>query len=348
MPYRKRKWHELDLLSRTGVGIAPIAPAVCRMLREIVGADAVSLFWLDEHGSPAGLFHENAAAPALDLFLNEYDRLFAGPSEINVSQIAALRGYPAGHLLNPSRDYFRSNTLNLLVRASGHFHTLDLRVDVGNKARVVVMLFREQQNPFHDEDAFYLCQAIPYIRRVIEHQSADGPWERSELSGHMLVDRSGTKLLAFSDETYRLLRACTIVGQNIRLAGPTTLPPRFAQDLCRRLETSSVVEAFLDMPLGRLRVVATQMRTAVEDPSASILLSFELERPKRLRVVENILALPLSPMQRSIMLAAALGGSRADCLTTTGVSCEALKKHLSMIYRTVGVFSWEELGKSLR
>lgn len=347
-PYPKRKWHELDLLCRAGVGIATVAPAICRTLRELVGAEAVSLFWLDEHGMPAGLFHENAADSALDLFVNEYDRLFTGPSEINVSQIAAMKGGPVGQLMNPGPDYFRSNTLNLLVRASGHFHTLDLRVDVANRARAVVMLFREQQRPFADSDAFYLIQALPYLRRAIEHQSAEGPWERMDHGGHMLVDHSGTQLLAASEEAFSLLKACTIVGQNVRLAGPTTLPPRFAQNLCRRLETSSVAQEFIDIPSGRIRVIATQMRTPAADAERQVLLSFEPERPRRLKIIENILDLPLSPLQRSIAVFAAMSGSRADCLNSTGVSNEALKKHLATIYRVAGVSSWEELAKTLQ
>ncbi|MEJ0026519.1 MAG: hypothetical protein WDN01_10865 [Rhizomicrobium sp.] len=349
MPYRsKRKWHELDLLCRAGVGIAPIAPAICRTLREIFDAAAVSLFWLDERGMPAGIFHENAAASALDLFVKEYERLFTGPSEIDVSQIAVGTGRPAGFLMKPGLEYFRSNTFNLLVRASGHFHTLDLRVDVANQARAVVMLFRERQNPFDDADAPSLAHALPHLKRAIERQSAAGPWERSDMRGYLLVDRTGTRLLAMSEEASQILKACTIVGQNVRLAGPMTLPPAFAENLCRRLETAPVVQDTLDMPLGRLRLIATPLHAPAADTAARVLISLEVERPKRLKTIENILDLTLSPLQRSIALVAALGGTRADSLTSAGISNEALKKHLAVIYRATGVKSWEELAKALQ
>ena len=348
MRYPKRKWHELDLLCQAGVGIAPIAPAVCRTLRELVGADAAALFWLDEKGIPSGFFHENAMASSHDLFVNEYVRLFAGPSEINVSHIAAMNGQPVGKLMNPGRDYFRSNTLNLLLRPNGHFHTLDLRIDVGGRARAVVMLFREQQRRFDDNDAFHCAQALPYLKRAIEGQSTEGPWVSTDLSGHLLVDCSGTKLLALSDEASRLLAACTIVGQNISFAGPTTLPPRFAQDLCRRLETSPSVEEFLDIPSGRLHLIGTRMGAPIGGATAGVLLSLEIERPKPLMIIEKILNLPLSPLQRSVAFAAALGSSRTDCIKSTGISNEALKKHLATIYRTTGVTSWEDLARVLQ
>jgi hypothetical protein len=332
MSYRKRKWHELDLLCQAGVGLALISPAICRTLRELIGADAVSLFWLDEQGMPAGLFHENAADSALDLFVNEYERLFTGPSEINVSQIAAMTGRPVGRLMDPGRDYYLSNTFNLLVRVSGHFYTLDLRVDVANRARAVVMLFREQKRPFDDKDAFRIIQALPYLRRAIEQRSADAAWERSDLPGHILVDRLGTRLLTVNDEACRILKACTIVGQNVRFTGPTTQPPRFAEKLCRRLDTASIVQDFLDIPLGRLRLTATKMHAPVADARADVLISLEIERPCRLRIIEGILNIPLSPLQRSIALVAAMGGSRTDCMSATGVSNEALKKHLAAVW----------------
>jgi hypothetical protein len=347
MPYRsKRKWHELDLLCRAGLGLVTIAPAICRTLREIVGAAAVSLFWLDEQGMPAGIFHENASASALDLFVNEYDRLFTGPSEINVSQVAATTGRPVGHLMNPGHDYFRSNTFNLLVRANGHFHTLDLRVDVANRARAVVMLFREEQKPFTEDDASCLRQAVPYLKRAIEREPAEGPWERPAFGGHMLVDRSGTKLLAVNDEAIRLLKSCTMVGTNVRFIGPTTAPPRFAQDLCRRLESSLAAQDIVEVPWGRLRLTATLMQPAASEATAQVLISLEMEKPKRLKLIENILDLSLSPLQRSIALVAALGGKRSDCLAD--VSNEALKKHLVVIYGATGVNSWEGLAKVLQ
>jgi hypothetical protein len=164
----------------------------------------------------------------------------------------------------------------------------------------------------------------------------------------MLVDRSGTKLLTLSTEANEILKACTIVGQNVRLVGPTTMPPRFAQDLCSRLESSSLVQDVLDVPGGRLLLTATLMHTPVADANAQVLISLEMEQPKRLKAIENILKLKLSPLQRSIALVAAMGGTRSDCLTSAGTSNEALKKHLATIYRTVGVTSWEELAKALQ
>ena len=60
-------------------------PAFCAVLRTLVGADAAALFWLDAQGRPEGFFHEDSPAGAQDLFLNEFDRLFAGRTRILIS-----------------------------------------------------------------------------------------------------------------------------------------------------------------------------------------------------------------------------------------------------------------------
>ncbi|KAK6021327.1 YD repeat protein, partial [Ostertagia ostertagi] len=110
----EKKRHELDLLCRAGVGLTPIAPAVCRLVREIVGAEACALFWLDAQGQPEGFFHEHAQPAAQELFLNEFERLFLGPAEINITTLAQTPGARIGRMLNVPASYYRSNTYNLL------------------------------------------------------------------------------------------------------------------------------------------------------------------------------------------------------------------------------------------
>lgn len=132
---RRQLWHELDMLCRLGLGLAPIAVEVCAALGSLVGADAAALFWLDDQGLPAGFFHEDSPASTQDLFLNEFKRLFVGAHGMNVLAQARPDGPRVGRLLSPDARHFRSNTYNLLVRSSGHHHVLDMRVEVdGHRA----------------------------------------------------------------------------------------------------------------------------------------------------------------------------------------------------------------------
>ncbi len=296
---------------------------------------------------PAGLFHENASQEAIELFVNEYDRLFTGPGEINVSQIAAHRGRPAGVLFDPDPLYLKSNTLNLLLRPSKHRHTLDLRIDVGGQARAVVMLFREESRPFREADLFLISQAIPYLQNGLGERRRDIVWERSGARGHLLVNTSGDTLLMIDDQARALLDACTIVGQDAAFSTRTRSPPRFIRELCRQLDTLSAGEVLLDLGAGRLQALASRIMPVEPGGVAQVVISLEMLRPRPLRTVENILSLPLSPLQRSIALDAAMGGSRSDSLVAGRVGKEAMKKHLAAIYRIVGVNSWDDLGRVL-
>ncbi|WP_156393109.1 hypothetical protein [Rhizobium sp. Root1220] len=306
------------------------------------------LFWLDQNGLPAGLFYESTADCAAEVFGDDYHRFFSDPSELNGLSASPENDEPVGILMNPRRDYFCSKTFNLMVKASANLHSIDLKVDVENQTRAVFMLFRKGQTAFDEHDASHFRQALPYLRHAIERHAPEGPWEGPNAPGHILVDWSGTKLLAVSDEASQLLNACAIVGQDIRVTASATLPPRFAEDLCRRLETAGVTSDILDIPWGRLRATATQMHEFSAEATKRVLISLEMEVPKRLRIIHAILDLPISPLQRLIALVAAEDGSRADCLNSTGISKEALKKHLSAIYRVVGVNSWEDLAVALQ
>ena len=229
-------WHELDLLCRIGVGLAPIAPDLTALLRRLVGADAAALFWLDEHGLPEGFHHEDSPDSVKDLFLNEFERLFVGDREINVFALAQRRDRAVGHLLAPGADYFHSNTFNLLVRASGHHHSLDLRVDLDGRARAVVLLFRAASRPFADSDADTLARAAPYLQRAIERSMPHDVWQGLETrNGHLLLDLAAQRIVLISETARSLLRNAGQrgMGWNQDLP-PDRLPPSSASCWPRR------------------------------------------------------------------------------------------------------------------
>jgi hypothetical protein len=350
MPAKKntarRKLHALDLLCRAGTGIAPIAPAACRQIRELVGADAASIFWLDENGLPQGFFHEDSPESARDLFVNEFERLFIGPAELNVTALARTPGPRVGRIARPGKAYFSSNTFNLLVRASGHHHSLDLRIDLDGRARAVVLLFRGGQRAFETTDAAALEQVTPYLQQAIASPVRQQVWRCSARRGHMLIDVSGERLAMLDEEAELLLKMCTLVGQEIRLCGPIRSPPRVVRELCARLQGRAIVRETLPIPGGRLEVTARRL-TAPEGGAEQVLVTFELEEPRRLETIDRVLALDVSPLQQKIAFVAALGGSRGDSLSETGISNEALKKHLAAIYAAAGVDSWEKLTREL-
>ncbi|MFG1400918.1 hypothetical protein [Xanthobacter sediminis] len=339
----KRRWHDLELICSTGVGIAAIAPHVSRTLREIVGADAGAIFWMDAQGLPTGFFHEDTHAGARDLFANAFERLFLGESELNVATLARRSGADAGHLLAPPPSYWKSNTFNLLVRPSGHHHAIDLRIDHEGVPRAVVLLFRVRRRPFDEADLALLRLSAGLLRRAFVEAPGSDRWTSRAPPAHLLVDRAGGRLLFASASAHALLQEGNHVAQGVPATGPLSAPPAFAAVLCARLGAEARPRLELPSPNGRLVVVAEELAAPAE--GRAVLLTLQPQTPFRLGLVERILEQDVSPKQKTLLLAAASGASRTEAARLASTSPEAMKKHLLAIFAATGARSWIDLGR---
>ncbi|ASE40272.2 hypothetical protein CEP68_12590 [Brevundimonas vesicularis] len=335
---------ELRMLCRPGIGLAAIAPRVCRLAREIVGAEAASLFWLDENAMPLGFFHEDSPEEARFLFVNEFERLFVGEGEINVFALAQARGRSCGHLLTPPASYFRSNTYNLLVRPSGHHHCLDLRIDDPCGGQAVLLLFRGDNPAFNDDQVAALAAFEPFLRRA--GTSGRAQW-RSQIanSGHLLFDPATGLICAMSDTAETMLRDSNMVGQGLDLGGRLESAPRFLTSLYQPLVESGEAAACIDVPAGRLSVKATLLRS--RESQDQVLATLNYETPSEIALIDPVLAKRLSPLRSEMLLFAAAGGARDAVSDALDISKEATKKHLAEIYRVMDVKRWDDLAEAL-
>ncbi|WP_245703821.1 hypothetical protein [Oryzisolibacter propanilivorax] len=342
---RQQQWRALGLLCGLGLGLAPVAPDVCAALRTLVGADAAALFWLDAQGMPAGFFHEDSPAAVQDLFLNEFERLFSGPGETNVHTLARADGPRAGRLRRLGTPYLRSNSHNLLVRASGHRHTLDLRVEGSGRTHAVAMLFRASGAGFTAADEATLERTGGWLARAFgppPGAAAELPGMASGPPGHVVLDAAGRPLYADEAAT-ELLRQAHLAGLGLQSAA--SVPP---PDLARRLGVAQPgSQARSAVPGGWLAVHRRDLQALSGGPVQE-LLTLQLQRPLEVAVVRRVLALPLSPLQGDIAALAGLGHARADCHRLAGVSEAALKKHLRAIFAATGADDWETLADQLR
>ena len=312
-----RRWQELDLLCRLGLGLAPIAPDVCALLRQLAGADAAALFWLDEEGLPEGFFHEDSPDSVRDLFLNEFERLFVGPHETNVLALARRDGPRVGRLIAPDALYFRSNTYNLLLfRAPG-------------------TVFGPPQAEVLERASAHLARAFAPARAAPWNASTDGP------VGHVLLDAASQRPVLADATAWQLLRQAQLRGLGLSDAAdrPAHLP--------RLLAAQPGQASRIAVPQGVLQV----QTHALHPPGGGamqLLMTLQLQRPRHIDVARRVLALPLSPLQHEIALLAGLGHARADCGIHTGVGPEALKKHLRTILQSTHTSDWENLATTLR
>lgn len=341
---QEAQWQALDMLCRLGLGLAPVAAEICALLRGLVGADAAALFWLQENGQPAGFHHEDSPASVRNLFLNEFDRLFAGPGEPNIVALARAGGPRVGKLLSPGAAHYRSNSHNLLMRPNGHQHTLDLRVEVHGRPRAVAALFRAPGPGFSDAQAALLERAGASLARAFSNNGL--PDGAAQAPGYVLLDSCGRRPLMADATALSLLQNAHLPGLGLYGADAADLP----NDLPRLLHLRPGEQRLIPVPGGVLhaRIHALQPLASAREAATQWLLSLQLQRPRQIDVVRRVLELPLTPLQREIAALAGLGGARADSLALVGVSKAALKKHLATILGVTGADDWDGLSRVLR
>lgn len=342
---------EMDLLSSSGAGIAPLAPRLANLMRRIIGAEACVLCWVDANGLPIGVYSEIHVPEATDLFTNEF-HLFVGPNECNSVWLAKQKGSPSGHLLNLGPAYFRSNTFNLLLRGTGLRHQLDLRVDVDGTAQVTMVMFRAPAQPFAEADVKKLLSLLPSLRRALQVNASGAAWSGAQAhSGHLLISADGELVEMISAEALSLLQSALLMGQDFYRLKLLQRPPRFMRTLCAELRDAAECSARMqiDVAGGAFFITATWMSgVAVAGTGGrSILVTLEHRLTSAVPVASAIVGLQLSPLQSRIAMYAAGGGRRADCSAHHKVSTEALKKHLREIYAATGAADWDALPLAL-
>lgn len=338
---------QLDLLSRTGAGIPALAEAMTPLVQQIIGADECVMVWVDAAGMPLGAFSGLRRPDMGDLYANEYRRLFVGRYEMNAAWLANQKGAVVGHLMRPDKEYFRSNTFNLLLKSMGLRAGLDLRVEVNGVTRLVVVLFRAPPLGFTEADSLRLFSLLPDLQRTAAVASdADGLAAGPVRIGHLLVSGDGEHVEMVSDEAVAILRSSMLVGQEIRQRGALRRPPLFVRMLCADLQCGPGTQArtVVQVMGGACHLCATWMGSGAE---RKVLITLEHRKTQAVAVARAVFQLDLSPLQGHIAMFAARGGKRSECAASLHISNDALKKHLRSIYAATGADEWGALTQTL-
>lgn len=352
----RRLLERLRLLCDCGAGLEAIATQTCGIVRDLVGADSGSFFWLDQNGAPAGFFHDCASAELKDLFVTRFDDLFSAPGEFNMVTYSQANGPPVGRMLTEDgrAQFLASNVYKYLCLPLGHHHVLDVRIEHAGRGAGVLALWNRESRPFTQRDVAAVQPARKLLDRAIKARRGDVVWrsQRSRTS-HFIADMSGERLLAIDAEAEAVLDRCHLLRQNVGVGAGvgrrTEMAPTFARQLAAMLAQGAPAELHLPVIDGRLAVRASLSRriAADGDESAQMFVSVDLEVAINVIAVERLSVLPLTLLQKQIALFAAQGGLRPDCEDRFGVSQEALKKHLRVIYEVTGAANWTGLREQL-
>lgn len=351
-----RLWSRLRVLCCSGLDAMTIAPDAFAIVHTLVPNAASALFLTSHDGVQEATFHEDCPAHVQELCLRE-TTLFEGPGEINTPQMVTNPDAPkVGQLLSPPREYFSSNTYQLLVRGSGHHYTLDARLEAGGRRHGIIALFREPGLAFSQEDVENMHRIALHFEHALKvsHTSQDQP-HGTVAQEAMIIANGNGDLLYLSPAAEFLLNEVPLAGPQWR--NRHALPP-----VCRRLidilrngdrYALTMPSCSIPLPGGRLEVHAHWLGglgngSPVQDAQAAAengLVGIALKRivPAPLRVWRNLSTAPLSPQQVEVAFWMATGGGRDAARENMSISDAVLRDCVKAIYDKLECSSQAEL-----
>lgn len=327
-----------------------MVPEILRTVNHIIPNDAGSFFWTTVQGIPTNIFHEHSPPEVQHLFLNHFEELFIGPTELNVHSLIH-RGQKLGQLLAPPAFYFASNTHQLLVRGSGHEHTLDARIDAHGTTAGELMLFRGPGRPFTQDDCEDLAKVARYIEFAVANENTQPDTFSSVQDNATIVIDADGKPLWMTDPARQLLQQALQAGNSwVGLPKSGLLPP-FCRHVYHLLRSDhGIPEVTLSIPHGRLCVRASWLTAAAADTPGDkplIAIHLQLQVSRNLQLLQAVRDLPVSPMQQQVAYTLATGASRMQTRERLHLSESALKEHLGQLYQKLGIDSLAALQQRL-
>jgi DNA-binding CsgD family transcriptional regulator len=341
-----------------GVEAQTLMPAALKALHDLIGSDGNAFFWTADSGEIGNVYFEqpmprDIAALYFNEFLNNPRR---PDSTVQIRKL--LRpGEVVGNStrLFPPR-FYRSDMYNLIWRPLHRESVMWARVPNAQGRNHGVALHRGVgDSHFGERDEKMLIQLIPYFAHALNGaKDAREQLAPSGETGLIICDEYG-QVRYESPEGYRLmlLAAHPRIGAGVVDWKADTIIPAALRQLCRQLSG-----IFLGRPAPP---PVLQQRTPwgtftfrahwLEEPdrSGSALIGVTVERhvPLRLRLLDAMRTLPLSPKQKEVCLKLAEGASYKMISEHLHISHSTVVDHVRKIYDKLDAHSHQELVRKL-
>jgi hypothetical protein len=355
-----RLWSRLRLLCCSGLDLMSVMPEAFALIHELIPNAASAIFLTSHEGVPHGFYHEDSPEAVRNLFLSE-PQLFQGPNEYNVFRLVGAPGTAKiGQLLEPPSGFFSSNTYQLLVRASGHHHTLDARLEVDGRKAGLLTLYRESGRGFDRQDADDIARVAVHFEHALRAGAlpADLSGSAIEREAIIIADTGGRPLFispAASDILARLPLAGAQWPDRRQL-------PTFCMHLIELLRDGErhpwqLPGRTIALPGGALQACAHWLQPAGGAPASAAVASdgqgglvgitLKQNVPLPLQVWRKLSQVALSPQQMEVAFWMATGGGRDVARSRMAISEAVLRDCVKSIYDTLGCSSQEEMLATL-
>lgn len=357
-----RVWARLRLLCQSGLPAISLAPELLRLTRQLVPNAAGALFLTDPQGVPHSFFHEDSPAESRALFQNQFP-LFMQADDINIVQLVG-QNLPAGTLLHPPPGYFRSNTYQLLVRASGHHHALDAPLHLDGLGMGALMLFREPGARFKAHDLVELVRVSRQLSLALGADPLPEPaWAHLGDEALLVLHPHGQPLW-INPQAQALLARLPQQANGWRPG--QHLPPALSPLLQALRQGDSLPRLRLPVPGGWLLAQAQWLGAcgpgdaaggpapadapagaAPHEVAPLVGVSLRLGVPQSLQVWRAVAGADLSPRQLEVALGLAQGHSNASLRARLNLSEAVLRDCARAVYREFDVSSQAGLAQRL-
>lgn len=265
-------------------------------------------------------------------------------------ELTRLIGPSIGRMLDKEfrERFWRGNVYRYLCVPLGHRHMLDVRIEVDGIGRTLLCAWNTAEKPFTKATADALRPVQTMMQHAIAHERPNVLWRSAtDISlAHFITDDSGCALLAINPEAEAMLMTSHLLRQNISMTELPQSAPGFALQLAQAMSEAGAATIHLPIANGRIVARASKTRFIGADGVEQLRMFVALEQQVAVDVliVNYLVSLQLTPLQREIGLFAMQGGARADCLAEFAVSSEALKKHVRAILTETNRTTWSELA----
>jgi DNA-binding CsgD family transcriptional regulator len=320
-----------------GLFISSLLP----VLRGLTESDSAAFFWLDETGGIANFYADHF--PLLDAVATASAETPVFLSENAAWSETPLRPFAAAVLASTVESEMASNGLyNEILKRNGAHYILHGIARHGGVAIGRLSLFRSAAGrPFGLREISALSSVMRYVARgLAPHDSLqDDESDADEILEQelLIATRSGCVLHA-TERGRRLL----LLSSGCPL-GPRTLPTAasVSQQLLRAVcadgaANGNPVAAPSIMSRktlwGRFELRGYCLSDEMASDQALVGVHVVRNQPARLRFVNAMSALPLSPQQREIALLIARGGSNRDIAARLSVSINTVAYHIKQLF----------------
>ncbi len=336
-----------------------------RALHNVIPSESNVFTGLNNKMVPAFLISEHIVPEAMDVFMNESERVFPP------IMAGMAKWFTRNRIMSdPSIVYerfYQSDFYHLVLRPANQHHALQAMIRHKGIPAGSLQLFRPQnQRPFSTHDQQQFERLLSYVEHGMRARSGtDGDYVDSSQAGMIILTSAG-KVVYRSESAQALLTLAAYgawpVGQG-RSTRDVEIPPAIRQ-ICANLvqifhgsDASPPVFSHTNGS-GRFTFRAYWLQPPKINPDTDITghypaddaligVTIEHQEPLRLKLLRNMQIRGLSAREQEVCLALADGLSQPAIATCLKISTQTVVTYIRRIYEKLGVKNRETLLKKL-